>query len=59
MQEAKTYISVDAIVDLDMMFLNLGIFQKQIESYNRELAEDQQIDLDSTLQVHYIGISGY
>lgn len=59
MAEAKTYISIDAAVDLDMMFLNLGIFQRQIESYNEELAEDQQINLDSTMQVHYIGISGY
>lgn len=59
MSNAKTYVSIDAAVDLDMMFLNLGIFQKQIESYNAELSEDQQIDLDSGLQVHYIGISGY
>lgn len=59
MFDAKTYISVDAVVDLDMMFLNLGIFQRQIESYNEELAEERQIDLDSTLQVHYIGIAGY
>lgn len=59
MQNAKTYISIDATVNLDMMFLNLGIFQRQIESYNEELAQDQQIDLDSALKVHYIGISGY
>lgn len=59
MSNAKTYVSIDAAVDLDMMFLNLGIFQKQIESYNAELSEEQQIDLDSGLQVHYIGISGY
>lgn len=59
MANARTYVSVEADVDLNMMFLNLGVFQKQVEAYNEELAEDEKIDLGSTLQIHYVGIAGY
>lgn len=59
MKNAKTYISVSADVELEMMFLRLGIFQRQVESFNEEYEEDRKINLGDTIRVHYLGISGY
>lgn len=57
--DAKTYVSVQADVELEMMFLRFGIFQKQVERFNQEYEEDKKIDLGETMRVHYLGISGY
>lgn len=59
MANAKTYVSVTANVDLELMFLKFGIFQKQVEQYNEELEESEKMDLGSTFNIHYVGISGY
>lgn len=59
MNQARTYLSIDARVDLKLMFLNLGVFQKQIDAYNEELPDDRKMDTSSTLTVNYIGIAGY
>lgn len=56
---AKTYVSIQADVELEMMFLNFGIFRTQIESFNEEYEEEEKIDLGETMKVHYLGISGY
>lgn len=59
MSEAKTYVSIEANVELDMMFLNLGVLQKQVESWNTEHEDGTQVDLEEGLNIHYLGISGY
>ena len=50
---------MQADVELEMMFLRFGIFQKQIERFNQEYEEDKKINLGETMRVHYLGISGY
>lgn len=59
MGDARTYVSIDANVDLEMMFLRLGIFQRQVESFNEDLEEDRRVDLGETMKIHYLGIAGY
>ncbi|MDL2301873.1 DUF5702 domain-containing protein [Lachnospiraceae bacterium OttesenSCG-928-D06] len=59
MANARTYVSLSADVKLDLMFLNIGIFQRQVDAYNEELIEEDRMDLNSNLNIRYIGISGY
>lgn len=59
LSKAMTYVSLETNVELDMTFLNLGIFQNQVEAFNEDLEDDEQIDLGSKMKIHYLGLSGY
>lgn len=59
LKNARTYVSLNADVELELMFLNFGIFQRQVEEYNKELDEGSRMDLGSAFTIHYIGLSGY
>lgn len=59
MEQAKTYISIKASVKLEMMFLNLGIFRRQMDDFGREYQDGNWTDPGNGMRVEYLGISGY
>ncbi len=59
MAEAKTYLSVEADVSLEMMFLRLGILRRQMDAFGEAYGGENRADPGDVMRVHYLGISGY
>jgi hypothetical protein len=55
LSNAYTYVSLDAEVKLDMLFLNMDFFTQILDDGET----DVEGDLESTATIHYKGLSGY
>ena len=53
--EAKTYVSVQGSVKLDMLFLDMDFFNSLLKEDGADM--EQQLDAVSTIQ--YKGVAGY
>ncbi len=60
LSNAKTYVSVKANVQTDMLFLNMGLFQDQITNYGGVVeSEEEGFGLSQMTTLQYTGLFGY
>lgn len=63
LNQAYTYVTLNAQLDLHMLFLKMDLFSNQVDVFNSQLSQEypgfEEMDVNNSSSLQYIGIMGY